>query len=225
MKRTLLITNAASGSANVVEEDVLLKGLRSSDLDVVRRISLPEQQLPDLRSVEADDFAVIVVLSGDGTVSSLCANLAGWQGAILVLPGGTMNLLSRRLHGDVALPELIEKLPGLSGNAGQIPIVRLGDREIMTGLTVGPSTRWGEVREGIRQGDVAALTEIVPAAWTETLADDGVWVDGHEKQAYAGVFVEPETADTLSVISGIWLVMDWHGFDETSVKVRVMSLA
>ncbi len=201
MKRTLLITNANSGSAGAVNEEALQAAFDVAGFKIIRQITLPDDELCDRAAVESENAEVVAMVSGDGTISSLCENLAGWDGGILVLPGGTMNLLSRRLHGEFALPEIIERLLQISPEAVPVPIVRLGSREILTGLTVGPSTRWGEVREGIRQGDVSALTEIVPAAWSETLSDDGVWVQGHEKQAYAGVFVEPANADTLSVIA------------------------
>jgi Diacylglycerol kinase catalytic domain len=201
MKRTLLITNANSGSAGTVDEETLQAAFKAAGFEIIRHITLPDNELCDRAAVEADDVEIVAIVSGDGTISSLCANLAGWDGGILVLPGGTMNLLSRRLHGDFTLAEISARLSQISPGAAPVSVVRLGDREILTGLTVGPSTRWGEVREGIRQGDVSALTEIVPAAWSETLSDDGVWVEGREKHAYAGVFVEPANADTLSVIA------------------------
>ncbi len=201
MKRTLLITNANSGSATAVSEDVLLDGLRSGGFEIVGRVTLPEDELPDRAFIEAKDVETVAIVSGDGTINSLCEKLAGWQGSLLVLPGGTMNLLSRRLHGELALPDVLLHLRDLQPDASPVPIIRLGDKEILTGLTVGPSTRWGEVREVIRQGDVAALKEMVPAAWSETLANEGVWIEGRAKQAYAGVFVEPIDSATLSVIA------------------------
>jgi hypothetical protein len=201
MKRTLLITNTKSGSAGLVDEETLREALYDAGFEITRHIALPDDDLCNRAQVEAENAEIVAIVSGDGTISSLCENLSGWQGAILVLPGGTMNLLSRRLHGDLTLTEMIAKLPAIALEAGPVPVVRLGNHEILTGLTVGPSTRWGEVREGIRQGDMVALTEIVPAAWSETLSNDGVWVEGNEKQSYAGVFVEPVNAEMLSVIA------------------------
>ncbi len=201
MKRTLLIVNANSGSAGAVGEDDIVSALKSAGLDVCERVKLPDDNLPSKATVDAGGFEVVTVLSGDGTISSLCDALAGWQGAILVLPGGTMNLLSRRLHGEIALGELLQKLDNHALEASRIPVICAEGAEILTGLTAGPSTRWGEVREGIRQGDVSALAEIVPSAWAETLSDDGVWIEGREGQSYAGIFVEPVDGETLSVIA------------------------
>lgn len=201
MKRTLLIINANSGSANVVEEDVVLSMLSAAGFDICARLKLPDDDLPTADEVRDGGFDVVAILSGDGTISSLCQKLVGWDGAILVLPGGTMNLLSRRLYGDNSLAGILARIELNSLELSAIPVIKYGAREILTGLTVGPSTRWGEVREGIRQGDMPALTEVLPVAWSETLADTGVWLEGSARQAYASVFIEPQSSNALSVMA------------------------
>ena len=201
MKRTLLIINANSGSANAVDGEQVVSALQAAGLDICRQVKLPDEDLPSKDAVEDGRFEVVAILSGDGTISSLCANLSGWDGAILALPGGTMNLLSRRLHGDYPLPALLQGIASTPLDAEHIAVIKFGEREILTGLTVGPCTRWGEVREGIRQGDMSTLTDIVPAAWSETLADNGVWLGGGGRKAYAGIFIEPVDANALLVMA------------------------
>lgn len=201
MKRTLLIINSLSGNAAAVELDTLTSILREAGLTVEHVVKLPDDQIPDCPAMEKLGTEVVVVVSGDGTVAGLCDKLRDWSGEVLVLPGGTMNLLSRRLHGDLALAELLERLPSAQLEAEHIPVILFGQRQILTGLTVGPSTRWGEVREGIRQGDVEGLAQAVPEAWSETLSDNGAWIEGHPRQPYAGVFVEPDDSGVLSVIA------------------------
>lgn len=198
MKRTILITNTASGSANSVDEDVLLDGLKSGGFDVARRVTLPEGDLPDRAAVESDDIDVVAILSGDGTISSLCTRLAGWSGAVLVLPGGTMNLLSRRLHGDVTLTDLLGRLAGGSFDASAVSVIKVDEQEIYTGLIAGRSTQWGEVRESIRNLDIGELVEKVPEAWAATTTGDNVRVEGIEG-GYPAIFVEPTDNGNLSV--------------------------
>lgn len=198
MKRALLIVNADSGSAGAIGEEELVAKLRACDLDIVQVIRLPDDDIPSRKAVEKDDFEAVAVLSGDGTVAGVCEALMGWAGAILILPGGTMNLLSRRLHGELAVPELLEKLAEEKWDSGPVSVVKVGKREILTGLTAGPSTEWGKVREGIRQKDVADLVEKVPEAWSETVDGPGVQVEGKEG-SYPSIFVEPFDAETLSV--------------------------
>lgn len=201
MKRTLLVINSSSGNANSVDEEVLAAGFAAGGFQVVERVSLPNDDLPSLADVEAQSFDTVAVCAGDGTISSLCANLVGWEGDILVFPGGTMNLLSRRLYGDHSLAEIVELLPNISSSASPVPIILVGETEILTGLTVGPSTRWGKVREGIRQVDISSLSETVPEAWSETLSDDGVWLNGTPREAYAGIFIEPRDGENLKVVA------------------------
>ncbi len=201
MKRTLLVINANSGSANAIDEGEVVSALQAAGLAVDQIARLPDEQCPDRAAIEKCGFEVVAIVSGDGTVAGLCEQLGDWPGALLVLPGGTMNLLSRRLHGDLPLAEMLERLSGTNLAADYIPVIRWGNHEILTGLTVGPSTRWGEVREGIRQGDVGGLAQAVPEAWSETLSDEGVWIEGHPREAYAGIFVEPDDNQKLSVIA------------------------
>jgi hypothetical protein len=201
MKRTLLVINNNSGNASSIDEDVLAAAFVAGGFQIEGQISLPEDELPLRIEVEKQGYDTVAVCAGDGTVSTLCSNLAGWQGEVLVLPGGTMNLLSRRLHGERLLPDLLEMLPQISAEAASVPVVTVGNTEIFTGLTVGPSTRWGKVREGIRQADITSLSETVPEAWSETLGDEGVWLEGDMRQSYAGIFIEPRDAQNLRVIA------------------------
>ncbi len=201
MKRALLIVNTLSGSTGNADLAEIKRALSCAGLSIEQVVVLPENDLPERTTIESCGIEVVVLLSGDGTVANLCDELRGWTGALLVLPGGTMNLLSRRLHGDVALPELLEKIAATSLKTAKVPVVRIGEREVLTGLTVGPSTRWGEVREGIRHGDVSGLAQTVPEAWSETLSDDGVWIEGIKRHPYAAIFVEPNDEATLSVIA------------------------
>lgn len=201
MKRSVLVVNSSSGSAGAVDLEALKTDLQAAQFDIAGEIAIPGQDCPDRAALEAMGAEAVVVLSGDGTITSLNEKLRGWQGEMLVLPGGTMNLLSRRLHGEAGAVEIVERLVGTNVTADNIPVVCLGEREVLTGLTAGPSTRWGEVREGIRHGDVSKLAEVVPEAWSETLSEQGVWVAGRPPQAYAGIFAEPYDAQQLSVIA------------------------
>lgn len=198
MKPSLLIVNANSGSAGAVDREELLTKLRDCELDVVKTVELPDDDIPTRKAIESDKLEVVVVLSGDGTVAGVCDALAGWGGSILILPGGTMNLLSRRVHGELPALELLDKLSVRKWVSGPVSIVKLGRREILTGLTAGPSTEWGKVREGIRQKDVADLVEKVPNAWSETVDGAGVRIKGREG-SYPSIFVEPFDAEMLSV--------------------------
>ena len=203
MKRTLLITNTNSGSAGGVDEQSVVSSLKLAGLDIVETRILPDQDLPSQKQLDDKSIEIVAIVSGDGTISSLYAKLAKWGGAILVLPGGTMNLLSRRLHGDVSLDVLLESLSKGELVPKQVALIAVAENHILTGLTIGPSTRWAEVREGMRHADLQTLAETIPAAWSDTMSADGVWVGDDVKNQFASVFVEPVDGDHLSVIAFI----------------------
>lgn len=201
MKRTLLIINTKSATAQTVGDEEIADFLRVGGFNIVENVSIPDSELPLCSLISDRDIEVVAILSGDGTISSLCQQLDGWPGEILVLPGGTMNLLSRRLNGELNLRELFKKLGQTDMIASTMPVVCVGKRAIFTGLTVGPSTRWGEVREDMRHGDVAAMAENIPAAWSKTMAASRVYTADSAEDRFSGIFVEPFDAGTLSVIA------------------------
>ena len=203
MKRTLLITNTNSGSAGGVDEQSVVSSLKLAGLDIVETRILPDQDLPSQKQLDDKSIEIVAIVSGDGTISSLYAKIAKWSGAILVLPGGTMNLLSRRLHGDVSLDVLLESLSKGGLVPKQIALIAVAEKHILTGLTIGPSTRWAEVREGMRHADLQTLAETIPAAWSDTMSADGVWVGDDVENQFASVFIEPVDGDHLSVIAFI----------------------
>ena len=91
-----LVRNDASGSNR---EDVLaaLEGCCvEAGFHIARQTCFPDEPLPAPQDLDAAGIDLVAVFTGDGTANTLIGALAGWRGAVLVLPGGTMNLLYRR---------------------------------------------------------------------------------------------------------------------------------
>ena len=200
MKRTLLIINANSGSANAVGEDEVVDSLQSAGFEIVQILKLPDDDMPTKTSIEHSRFDIVAILSGDGTINALCKSLAGWAGAILPLPGGTMNLLCRKLYGDADLRQILSSLPDADLQIAPVPVIHAAGFEVLTGLIAGPSTEWGKVREGLRAMDVATLVQHVPEAWAGTVEGQSVGIAGCDDR-YPAIFVEPSTATELSVLA------------------------
>ena len=95
MKRTLLVINSDSGNAGSVDGEVLATAFNAAGFDIVGKVTLPADALPTRTDVEAHDINTVAVCAGGGTISRMCVTLAGWEGEVFLLPGGTMNLLSR----------------------------------------------------------------------------------------------------------------------------------
>jgi Diacylglycerol kinase catalytic domain len=198
MKRTLLIINKSSGSVGAVDYEELKLSFGAAGFAIEHIVELPEDELPERDDVEAMAVDVVATLSGDGTVAGVCEKLNGWSGALLVLPGGTMNLLSRRLYGEQTVGSLLEMLQNGEYSAERVSVVQTPVAEVFTGLIAGPSTRWGEVRESIRNLDLAEVVEKVPEAWAATTTSDSVRIESI-KGGYPAIFVEPLDNGNLGI--------------------------
>jgi hypothetical protein len=104
----------------------------------------------------------VVIFTGDGTVNAIVSALYGWEGVILVLPGGTMNILAHRLHGEAEPAEIIAKVAAGRARAVRPTLVRSRHGDGLSGILAGPGVAWGEVREALR--DVDVLGTILGAA-------------------------------------------------------------
>lgn len=169
-----LVTNAASGS-NADEAVEALEGCCGRHgFPLAGRTRFPGDDLPHPAALDAAGIGLVTVFAGDGTVNALLTRLSGWGGAVLVLPGGTMNLLYHRLHGERTMERTIAAVA--SGEARRIRpgIVRCPHGDAYAGVLAGPGTSWGEVREALREAAVAEVAASAARAVEETLA--GEWI-------------------------------------------------
>jgi hypothetical protein len=198
MKTIWLIVNTASGNYDATKVDALKSAFAAGGWPVDRLVSLPNDSLPtaeDARSAAPD---LIAIYTGDGTVSALVDLLPGWDGPLLVLPGGTMNLLARKLHGENDAQSIVEKAIADDINTIRFTQAEGCGQHSLVGVIAGPTTAWGEVREDMRNIDLPSLTRSVPAALSQTFGDELVSVKGTEG-AYQAIFIEPR-ADALAAI-------------------------
>lgn len=154
-----LVVNPASGSNKASSAETVTAMLSQHDVQVERVIAFPDDALPDIASITAAGIGMVVVYTGDGSVNAIVNHLAGWDGAVLVLPGGTMNLLAKRLHRTLGLEEIIAIVAGGGARRGRIAGVRWAEGLALADVLVGPGAKWSEVREAMRGGailDIAA---------------------------------------------------------------------
>ncbi len=156
-ERAWLIVNAASGSNTPAALEELLGSCGEHGLMVERTVGFPDEPLPDPATLDAAAVPLVVIYTGDGTLNAALTRLKGWGGAVLVLPGGTMNLLSKRLHGDFPAAEIIKVVA--NGGARRRRVLKIAGAcgDAYAGLLAGPGTHWGVVREAMREFDFAAI--------------------------------------------------------------------
>ena len=173
--RAWLIANAASGSntpAALVEVQTCLE---DNGIAVERTIAFPDDDLPTPAALDAAAVRLVVVYTGDGTLNAALAVLKGWGGAVLVLPGGTMNLLSKRLHGDFPLAEIVRLVA--AGGACRRRVTKISGPcgDAYAGLLAGPGTHWGTVREAMREFDIAGIASGTAEALAKSTGETRVF--------------------------------------------------
>ncbi|MBB4857832.1 hypothetical protein HNO88_001146 [Novosphingobium chloroacetimidivorans] len=189
-----LVHNKSSGS----NDDDALAALRdafgTAGISLVGDTCFPRDDAPgpgDLDSAGADTIAIF---AGDGTISSVVAGLDGWQGAVLPLPGGTMNMLARRLHGDATAPEIVARFRG--GLVQRVRPTVLQSRHAigLTGALAGPGTAWADVREAMREPNLKDLVSTASEAISSSTGGAKVLcldVDCGREEGYTAITLTP----------------------------------
>lgn len=167
-----LVNNASSGSNSEAALAALEQCCDANGFRVAYRSVLPGQDLPTPAVLDAAGIDRVAVFAGDGTINALLTKLAGWSGAVLVLPGGTMNLLYHRLHGERTMEQTIAAAASGDADLRRPGVIRCSFGTAYAGMLAGPGTTWGKVREAMREADVVELASGAVEAIEETLAGD-----------------------------------------------------
>lgn len=154
-----LVTNSASGSNDDCAVEMMQECCGKAGFTIARHICFPDDDLPKITALRDAGIETVVVFAGDGTINALITSLYGWEGAILVLPGGTMNILYHRLHGDAEMSDVLERAAKGDIHKVRPGIVRSSQGDALAGLLAGPGTAWNDVREAMREIDIRGMAE------------------------------------------------------------------
>lgn len=189
-----LATNAASGSNDEALVARIRELLEAGGAQIVRATDCRDDDLPDRRSVEKVGATHLLVLGGDGTLNSVLSRMEGWTGHVLPLPGGTANLLCRGLHGDSDPEAIVARFLAGELVTRRVPCVRGAGTIALAELLAGPGAKWADVREEMREGDVARIVESASEAAGESVSGAAVRIAepamGRD-QGYPGVRLSP----------------------------------
>lgn len=173
-KAIWLVSNDSSGSNDDKALAALEQCCGSNGFRVAQRTVFPKHDLPTPAMLDAAGIDRVVVFAGDGTVNSLIKGLAGWSGAVLVLAGGTMNLLYHRLHGQRSVEETIAAVARGETMMRRPGVIRAPQGDAFAGLLAGPGASWGRVREAMRDANLAELAQTTVTAINETLTGEQI---------------------------------------------------
>ena len=132
--RAWLVSNERSGSTTSEAVETLEQACSRHGLAIERSGVFPNDALPDAAALAG--FDVLVVHGGDGTTNAAIRAAYGWDGAVLTLPGGTMNLIALRLHGEADAHTIVQRFCRRRGPAGAP-----ADRAVRRGRCAGRSAR------------------------------------------------------------------------------------
>lgn len=159
-----LVVNAASGSNDGDAEERLVEALSAAGHAPARVVRLPDDDLPDAAALDSAGVDLLVTFTGDGTANAQVAKLHGWNGQVLVLPGGTQNLLARTLHGERPAEEIVGLLGSGRLAERKLAMIRSAHGEALCEILAGPGAIWSDVRETMRDGDVAGIASTLTEA-------------------------------------------------------------
>jgi hypothetical protein len=173
-KTIWLAVNAASGSNSDAAVAALDHAFREENCLIARRIGFHDEGAPEIAELRRATVDILVIFTGDGTVNALVTALYGWEGAVLVLPGGTMNILAHRLHGDATAAEIVAKVAAGRASRVRPTLVRSVQGDGLSGILAGPGTAWAQVREAMRDTDVLGTISSAAGAIGESTAGSNV---------------------------------------------------
>ena len=220
MNKLWLITNPHSGSAAGEKCAAIEAVCEDKGLAFAGRTNFPDEPLPG--PDQLGDADTVLLFAGDGTINAALRKLEGWDGAVLILPGGTMNMLAKRLHGTADAGDIVHAAHAEERTTA-LPYIEAGEERAFVGVIAGPVTAWAEAREAVREGDLAKLPAAAAAAWSRSWEQEVALHDGEMLLGrYNAVYAEPrqgglavagiaaERIADLAKLGWAWIAGDWR---------------
>lgn len=197
------IINTASGSVpNSAAADV--QDILESEGHEARVSEITGEDLESCcQEFAASDVDGIVAFGGDGTLTCVLNTFGPKDIPVIILPGGTMNLLVKQVHGGDANWKDILRDALASDEHISLPAVEAAGRRFYVGMLIGKLTELTRTREHLREG---AVDKAVAALATGDVFDFDtsleIEVDGETLSATAaGVFVPDSNDGEMHVVT------------------------
>ncbi|SOB87784.1 Diacylglycerol kinase family enzyme [Sphingomonas guangdongensis] len=194
-------------------------------LALVGRTLFPVEALPDAAALAAAGVDTVVLFAGDGTINAAACALDRFEGTALILPGGTMNMLARVLHGDADAATIIAAAHEQE-RTRRLPLVEAGPHRAFVAAIIGPAAQWGSAREAARHGRLRRMVAAARLAWQRSFSRRRrVRVLGTERLggAHQALIAVPGDAEhfeaaaitatrllSLLRLGAAWLTDDWR---------------
>lgn len=190
------IINTASGSVPKSAAADVQEILESEGHEVkVSEISGEELETC-CQELAASDVDIIVAFGGDGTLTCVLNTFGPIDIPVIILPGGTMNLLVKQVHGgDTNWKDILREALA-SDEYISLPAIEAAGRRFYVGMLIGKLTELTRTREHLREG---AVDKAVAALATGDVFDFDtsleIEVDGETLSATAAGVFAPDSND------------------------------
>ena len=149
VRKALILLNEKAGSVGPKAGAELVELLNASGVEQFTVVDATRMARRHFQ--RASQFDTIIVLGGDGTARA-AAELAPRDGPpLILLPGGTLNILPKALYGDLAWPEAITAVLE-RGVERRLPVGRANGESFYVAGLFGPTTLLALARESVREG-------------------------------------------------------------------------
>lgn len=154
--KAITLFNPRSGSVPVDAREkmtALLAEHGITDADMVE--TDPDACAEQMRALAETQPDLFMVWGGDGTIRSALSIAGPITDKLLILPGGTMNLLPKAVHGDKPWDQIVRDV--LNGHTTQtLSAGEVNGERFYCAMLAGAPAHFAEVRENLRKGDLGA---------------------------------------------------------------------
>lgn len=144
----LILFNEKAGGVTAADRD-RLTAIAEAEFSYFEFLDVEE--MTDDFFKKARKFDVVVVLGGDGTARAVAENAPKSAPPLILLPGGTLNVLPRALYGDLAWPEALTAALQ-QGRIKRLSLGRANGDPFFVAAIFGGPTLLARAREAVREG-------------------------------------------------------------------------
>ncbi len=195
-RRFWLVANPASHSTSEKAIGKVRAALEAGGGQIVGETDFGEGGMPSAGQLDAVRTEVLVAYGGDGTVTCAATELANWDGMILALPGGTMNLASKDLHGKRDAPDIIAAVFAAPA-VRALPYVEVGSHRAYARVIAGPAASLVDVRERLRSRRLRHAWRALGFAW-RIMGSRSIGIEGRQGR-FTALIVHAMSDDRLAI--------------------------
>lgn len=150
--KAISLVNCRAGSVGPNGVDRMRHALSGVSLDHAEIVEFDhENSAEQLKWLQEEEPDLVIVWGGDGTHRSVLDTLGRRTSQLLLLPGGTMNLLTKWLHGGQPWERVLWSVLG-SPAPRMLPAGRIDGMHFFCAMIAGVPAQLAQVREDVQIG-------------------------------------------------------------------------